>query len=1032
MTRNGVCWTSANRSKIFILLTLFALGLSWSWALPVDHLDAGVEAPIHAGTFLSPSNDVRPKYRYWIPDGSINTTFLAEDISALAERGAGGIQFLNYFFYGGYAGTPPAEADWNIYGYGTPAYRDVLKAALQTTKDNGLVMDFALGPQSGQGVPAEPDELGLSWEMVSYNTTINRSGYDGQLPGWGSGDLISAVTFKIENITTVPNDYVLYFDRPETKTQYTINWQSLTDLTQQVSPGGHIRIDLAPHDGDPIVLYASYARRSYSRACIASSETPQNIIQNGSFAVDHFSPKGAKLTTDFLEQYILIDGIKELFMEVGNYFWEDSVEIRDGTNFWTPGLDKIFLERNGYSLTKYAPLIWGYGGDISYGLPTFEITSDNADIDSGFHADLHSTMAELYGNYLSHFVNWAHSVLELQFSAQVGYNLPVDMLQNIPLVDAPETETLSFVNNIDAFRQYAGPADLAGKRIISIELGADYRYGYTQTLNTLLSEAKRSYVAGINQLTIHGATYSHAYPNTTWPGYSAFSYSFAAHHSRHQPAWDIGYPEAVNWLARVQWVLQAGVPKVDLVFWDKQLRQNPYPNTTYVPSDLSDAGYTYSYLTAENFDIPAAIVHDGELAPTRQAFKALVLRGNDTLTSRGVDHIVKIAHSGFPIFFSGGIPTRYATSNRTEISIADSRLRLTLGSPNVHQIAEGPVGNAIKSAGILPRTKVSTNGTWFTRWRETRNCEIYVFVYNDGNSSVGNISFLTTMTPFILNAWTGDEEPVLHYSVEDGYTTIPFSLAATQAIIIRFSNKLPSPRPTLHVTSAPLSVLGFAYSENSTALSAKIPRTSDTTVLDLSNGASISVAPASNVPVEYKVTNWTLTVEKWLPPSNPYDVEIDANKTHATFSLPGPVLPPWSTIEGLSNTSGIGHYATYFNWPPSQQKSNLSDLGAYLYIPPVAQGLKALLNGRQLPTLDITNPQADITSYLVQGSNYLEILASTTLFNTLRPIWDDLLTGGNSPESSLQELVDLGYGEEQAYGVIGSVTIVPYQSVRLV
>jgi hypothetical protein len=57
--------------------------------------------------------------------------------------------------------------DWNIYGYGTPAYRDVLKAALQVHKDLGLIMDFSMGPQSGQGVPAEPDEPGLEYNLVS-------------------------------------------------------------------------------------------------------------------------------------------------------------------------------------------------------------------------------------------------------------------------------------------------------------------------------------------------------------------------------------------------------------------------------------------------------------------------------------------------------------------------------------------------------------------------------------------------------------------------------------------------------------------------------------------------------------------------------------------------------------------------------------------------------------------------------------------------------------------------------------------------
>jgi hypothetical protein len=62
---------------------------------------------------------------------------------------------LIFHQYGGGFGS--AATDWDIYGFGTPAYNKVLLAALQATKDNGLIMDFEMGPQSGQGVPAEID-----------------------------------------------------------------------------------------------------------------------------------------------------------------------------------------------------------------------------------------------------------------------------------------------------------------------------------------------------------------------------------------------------------------------------------------------------------------------------------------------------------------------------------------------------------------------------------------------------------------------------------------------------------------------------------------------------------------------------------------------------------------------------------------------------------------------------------------------------------------------------------------------------------
>ena len=99
---------------------------------------------------------------------------MAADIKDIGKIGAGGIELNSYYLvstrycrvyflpnktkssqYGGLFGTP--ETNWNIYGFGTPAYNKILKTAAQATKDNGLIMDFAMGPQSGQGVPASSD-----------------------------------------------------------------------------------------------------------------------------------------------------------------------------------------------------------------------------------------------------------------------------------------------------------------------------------------------------------------------------------------------------------------------------------------------------------------------------------------------------------------------------------------------------------------------------------------------------------------------------------------------------------------------------------------------------------------------------------------------------------------------------------------------------------------------------------------------------------------------------------------------------------
>jgi len=126
-----------------------------------------VNADVDYGTFNSPSSYVRPKFRYWLPDASVDEATVQSDIESAASVGAGGVEFLGFYNYGGELGVTPPGADWTVYGFGTPAFQSQFKTALETSKKLGLVMDFPLGPNQGQGVPAEITDPGLQWDLVS-------------------------------------------------------------------------------------------------------------------------------------------------------------------------------------------------------------------------------------------------------------------------------------------------------------------------------------------------------------------------------------------------------------------------------------------------------------------------------------------------------------------------------------------------------------------------------------------------------------------------------------------------------------------------------------------------------------------------------------------------------------------------------------------------------------------------------------------------------------------------------------------------
>lgn len=674
-------------------------------------------------------------------------------------------------------------------------------------------------------------------------------------------------------------------------------------------------------------------------------------------------------------------------------------------------------------MTKYLVLLLGKEGDQAVSGGPIRFITDGSDQGDGFVADFRYTMTYLLTTYLEYLNEWTHQTLGLQFSQQVGYNLPVDMLAAIPSVDVPETETLSFTNRIDGFRQFCGPANMAGKAVVSIELGADLGQAYYQKWTELLMEAKHAFVAGVNQVIIHGATYSYPYPNTTWPGFASFDYLFAAQHSRHQPAWNVGYKQAGDYLARCQFVLQSGTPKVDLAFWDKQTAQDAYPDTLYDRTDLEDAGYTYEYLSPENFALPASYVHDRVFAPTQQEFKAMILRGNDTLTPQGIETLVRYAREGLPLIISGALSSTWASSDEKAIHHAEQSLQSILNLENVHQIPYEGLASVIRDIDILPRSEIESNGTWYTRWRKTTPGDVYVFVYNDGNFSTGNISFETNGTPYFLDAWTGEELPIVEYEVRDGRTVIQFSLQSTETRIVMFSNSQQSTGARTHVVSSSESVVGYSV-DAASKVWAKVTAGDSTASVTLSTGKTqlLHADPRSS----FSLTNWTVTVEQWLPPDDPYDVVTVANKKNTTFSVPDAMLSSWADLS-LPNSSGIGYYATSVSW--SKQAGNAA--GAYLVIPPVAHGLAVNINGREIPAVDITNPMVDVSAYLVDGENTVLLKTASTLWNCLIPIWGDLLTGGTGPEFTVAEIVDLLGYEAQNNGILGEVRLVPYQLVRV-
>ena len=444
-------------------------------------------------------------------------------------------------------------------------------------------------------------------------------------------------------------------------------------------------------------------------------------------------------------------------------------------------------------------------------------------------------------------------------------------------------------------------------------------------------------------------------------------------------------------------------------------------------------GFSYQYLSPDNFDLSLAQVRNKILAPEAQGFRAMVVRANDSLTVSGATKLAEFAHAGLPIVFSGGIPQSYLGTNQESALVkAQTSLNQTVSLSNVHvtDTYDG-LASTLAAIGINPTTSISTTGSWYTAQRlDSATGVVYYYVYNDAmeslpgqGSSKGTITFSSTGIPYELDAWTGEQMPILTYTQTADSTSIPFTLAGNQSTIVAFLPRYQGAaiQANTHLTYLSDSILGSMTLDNG-SIALKVGPGSGAASYSLTTGGLKFLKPISASSIT--ITNWTLIVEHWDPPTDLYDIEGGAVKQNTTHALQN--LVSWQQIPGLENVSGRGYYSASFQWPAALLASSTSKPdGAIIDFGSVVHTLRASINGRLLPPLDVTSAKTDISQWLVQGENKVEAVVATPLGNVLRPIWDQLQTSGTGPTDPV------GGGPPPPivnYGMLNDVVVTPYKT----
>ncbi|KXH49842.1 hypothetical protein CSIM01_03979 [Colletotrichum simmondsii] len=1009
--------------------------------------------------FVSPPNTYRPKFRYWFPDAEVDIEAVTRDVAEIASVGAGGLEFLPYYQF------RAPSANWSTYGYGTNASRDVFRAAMQAAADNDLLFDFAIGANQGQGVPSEPESVGLALELAYVNITVAPGHvFNGTLPlsTQPASPSLHFFMHPCEEFGQQDLSFVLAVEEtPASNTSSTaVNLGRVMDITTSVDPSTRSISWTAPKDSQNTWRIMAWYTRYTNQRSIDGAPDAATWVQNGSWITDHFSAAGAKKLTGFFDEYMIPEEQdRALLTRVGKYAWEDSMEM-DTALWWTHNFADTFRTQRGYDITPCLPfLIQRENYWAAQNLPYGEsfVSQEDSTFVSRCNDDYRLTLQAGYEDYIRTTSDWAHS-RGLEYSNQPAYNIPLNMLDSIPLIDAPEGESLGFDDSPSLYRHLSGPAHMARNPVVSSEAGAVNGAGYTQTVADLLRIVRRGLAGGVSMNVLHGYAYSGTYAQTTWPGYTVFAYTFTDMWGPRMPAWrgssqhvggkgdndtsDGFMADAMAYVARNQFVSQVGTARVDLAFYQYAA---PFDKVVYGSDNLEKMGFTYDYLGPASFSSSNAVVsEEGILAPDGPAYKALIFANQTKLTLEMTMQTKTFAEAGLPIFVVGSADFQSVGVDGAASVPEIMKGVLEIESVTVLVSAE-EVPAALAALDIRPRVLFPEGGEvekWYSFSRSTEDAEV-VFLYNDGEKSkTTNVSILdmASRTPYTLDAWTGSASPFLQYTVEENNVVVPVTLAANQTAILVFSNQtsssddehnrsfLPRP-PSTHITSTsgPLeSLLYTTFRDPNTNATASNNRITahlglGTTTLALATGQILTLT-AAQLPEATTLDVWNITVNDWRSSNDSLSMKT-AITPHRFLNSP---LAPWKDLDpvNLANTSGTADYETTFRTPSSSTAAQR--LGAHLHLGAITDATTLWVNDERI-ILDVNSSPdvvVDITNYLNSSEgadNVVMVEVASTLYNRVRAEQDSIMTSGGAASRAGASYFKAHPAEE--YGLKGPVSI---------
>lgn len=796
--------------------------------------------------FQNPPAHFGPSAFWWWFVGAPYTPVDVQTAMASAKAaGLGGLRITPVYSFPGAPGGGPT--------YLSPGYLELVRAAVDEARRNGMVLDSLLGTGWPYGGPYIPSSLGAA-QLKHYVQELRGPGlFQGPIPGrLGAGESLLAV----QALQASAADGV--------------DLDSLVDLTDQVKDGQIAPWQVPPGRWALIAFVAGRTGMKVKRAAPGGE----------GLVLDHFQREA-------LELHLRHNGdIQAPALRGAESITMDSWEVF-GAN-WTPGLPGAFLQRRGYHLQPYLAALFYPAGERGRRV----------------RYDFRRTISELA---LKHFFtplrDWAHAH---GFRTRVeAHGTPADTIEAYGRNDVPEAETYGPPEHaglrIRERRLAASAAHLFGRPQISCETFTWLRYPMFQaTLQDMKAAADDSYLDGVNQVNFHGVPFSPK--EAPVPGFYFYASTFV---SPGNPWWP-HLPHLTAYLRRVNYQLQQGAPVTDVALYlptediwssamgewydlagatETRFRQS---GTLDLLNAVLRAGYQFDLINGPRLEAGAAGRYRAVILPDLESVEPAVLR-----------KLVEYQNSGGLVLASGALPVRSpglqdAATRDREVAELTAQL-FPHGSDRAfpryaaqaldagHHPLVTRLAAQVQSDVVSDRLGPSVG---FVHRREARQ-DLYFLVNRSAAEVRFQVSFRTEYeNPFVLDPETGSTAPAFEHSRASGRTVVVLRLQPRQSIFLAFRPEL-APAVTAHNVDR---LLAVSNSGATAEVSANGPFFVE------ASGRRLT-ASVTGLPAELEVAGpWNLTA---------------AGAGTATQTA----LRSWTELPDFTHFSGTGTYRTELNLP---------------------------------------------------------------------------------------------------------------------